>query len=366
MLASTTCGSRSVAATRKEARERWKAPWEESSAPLQCCGSSTKKSRGSGVVCAKSRASAAKGAPPSPLRRPCMSFETVATSRFECWWPSCRSGSEMQRSERLRVSLCFMASVLSKMMNPASDTLCATCCQAAGSLCQSQAMGPLPTSAASSKSVAQRSRSKAFCASLASSMEASCASLAAAPRRLPLPPRPRPRPPIGASDCCFTTRSAAQRRKNTDTFDAVRRSLPASLSFCFEEFFALSLATSPCTRRAASTRRSTTLGRIGSSTRGHAWRRAKRRENDSSPATSKPPDLSRRPMRESSALFACCWVHSSTGGKSWAHKRPSLGCASNSSGLNGSTNSRIAANLRWQCAEHLTNFGESGRSPGSG
>jgi len=162
MFASTTCGKRSVTATKNWASARWNAPCEESSPALQCPGSSTKKRRGKGVVCASSKASAAKDAPASVLRKPCINFETVATSKFECWCPSCKSGSAMQRKDSCRVSRCFKASLLSRTWKPASDTHWATDCHEEGSPIHNQGMPPLPTKLETSMSSAQRRRSAAF------------------------------------------------------------------------------------------------------------------------------------------------------------------------------------------------------------
>mmetsp|Transcript_56373 Transcript_56373/g.121466 ORF Transcript_56373/g.121466 Transcript_56373/m.121466 type:complete len:256 (+) Transcript_56373:3808-4575(+) len=255
MLARTMCGRRSDAATRKAANARWKAPCELSSAGEQCCVISTRKRRGSGVACARSRASAAKGALPSGPRRPCMSFETVATRRLECCWPSWSRGSAMQRSAVCRISRCFRQPSLSNTKKPASDTADAACCQAFGSLDQSQGIAPLPTRLAISPSTETRWRSMAFCASLASSAAASWSP----PFREPLPPR-RVAPSVEAF---FSTRSAAQRKKKTATFEAVFASC-ASLdnlfcSFCLAWVF-FKRAASPTKRRAASAKRSTIRG----------------------------------------------------------------------------------------------------------
>mmetsp|Transcript_97883 Transcript_97883/g.253192 ORF Transcript_97883/g.253192 Transcript_97883/m.253192 type:complete len:355 (+) Transcript_97883:4170-5234(+) len=337
------CGKRSATATRNCAIARWKAPCEVSSEPVQRCVSSTRNERGSAVLCARSSASAANGAPPSPPRRPCVSFEVVATSRFECWWPSCSSGSPTQRSAICRVSRCFSVSGLSSARKPASDTACATCCHAAGSPIQSDGIAPFVMVLASSQRTEQRCRSSAFCASFASSTEASASW--PAPRPAPFLPRPRPLPPTSTS-CFFITRSAAQRRKKTATLAAMRASRPASWSFfCSFAFVAGSLAfrrlASAAILRAASVSRSTTRGLMPSSTRGQAWRSAKIRQKDSSSARSQPLDCSSRPIRASSEAPISSMDWSSTAGRSEAQRRPSAGCASSSSGLNGRWKSRI-------------------------
>mmetsp|Transcript_67830 Transcript_67830/g.219164 ORF Transcript_67830/g.219164 Transcript_67830/m.219164 type:complete len:234 (-) Transcript_67830:466-1167(-) len=229
MFESTTWGSRSATATRKAPRARWKAPCDVSSEGLQCCASSTRTRRGSGVLCASASASAANGAAPSPPRRPCRSLETVATSRLECWCPSWSKGSVMHRSAACRGSRCFKTSALSRTRKPASETAWATCCHAPGSPLQSHGIPPLLSRFASSPSTAPRCRSRAFCISRASSAEASCSCASAVPpRRAPLP-RPRPRPGATASpELCRSTRSAIHRKKKAATFDTVRASRVAA------------------------------------------------------------------------------------------------------------------------------------------
>mmetsp|Transcript_93625 Transcript_93625/g.261951 ORF Transcript_93625/g.261951 Transcript_93625/m.261951 type:complete len:333 (-) Transcript_93625:113-1111(-) len=330
MFESTTCGSFSVTATRNVASARWNAPCELSSAALQWEGSSTRNKRGRGVECVACSTSAAKEAPPSLPRSPCMSLETAATSKFECWCPSCTSGSAMHFRAECRVSRCLKASADSKMMNPASDTYWATCCQAAGSPNHSAGMLPLPIKLRSSPKTAQRDFSKARWISFASSKAASCSASPGAPRRAPLP---RPRPAArAASGACFSTLSAAHFRKNTATLAAVRTPCKASLSFCLAEPD-FNFSASPTIRREASTRRSTSLGRVASSSLGHACSSAKISEKCCSEAMARPPEERSFPTRPSKALPACCWDHSSTGGRSCAQSLSSPGCASNSSGL---------------------------------
>mmetsp|Transcript_13552 Transcript_13552/g.42312 ORF Transcript_13552/g.42312 Transcript_13552/m.42312 type:complete len:200 (-) Transcript_13552:144-743(-) len=199
----------------------------------------------------------------------------------------------MHLSAACLTSRCFSASALSRTRNPASETACATCCQALGSPFQSQGSAPLPNKLASSPRTPTRWRSMAFCMSLASSAVISCsgASAAAEPRLAPFP-RPRPRTGTCASPTlCRKTRSAAQRRKKMMTFATVRASRAAACCWLWSLLLAAAFFTRPTSasaRLAASVRRSTMRACTPVSKRAQAWSRANTREKDSSSARSYP------------------------------------------------------------------------------